>query len=603
MFCGIFEQIQITFLLFLVGGKISLDKQLTGYPSIDKPWLKYYTDEAINSLLPNCSMYQFVWENNKDHLDDIALEFLGKEISYRDLFTQIDQLANAFVAIGIKENDIVTLMMINQPETVYCLYALNKVGAVANMINVFSGTREIERYLDEGESKYLIAVDLFYEKCYLAAKNKQIRQFITIPLFNSCGLVKRIGYKLKVKTSINKNDRIVMTWNQLKKNDRIERPVQKIHNPAKCSVIGHTSGTTGFPKGVLISDNSINAIAAPYDKAFEHKRQESLLNLIVPFALYGLVVNLHMPLSLGMKVILVPKVEPEKTDELILKHKPNYVISVPIYWTALIDSTEIQDLSFLKIAAAGGAGSSKEQIAKLNDLLKKYNAKTGFLIGYGMSENGATACSQMNGCAKEGSVGIPLVKNTVSIFDPVSLEEKKYYEIGEICITGPSMMLGYIKNENETNKMLRKHRDGSVWLHTGDLGHMDEEGFVFVQGRMNRVYMTQHNGAVAKIYPEAIEKVINKHEAVKESCAVCISNKPNFFKPVVFCVLNENCSMKQDEVASILCVLCEKELPEYDIPVKIFFPKEIPHNAQGKIDYRVLEKEAEQMKNRMESCS
>ena len=145
--------------------------------------------------------------------------------------------------------------------------------------------------------------------------------------------------------------------------------------------------------------------------------------------------------------------------------------------------------------------------------------------------------------------------------------------------------------------MLRKHEDGHVWLHTGDLGHMDEDGFVFVQGRMNRVYMTQHNGAVAKIYPEAIEKAINKHKAVKESCAVCVSDKPNFFKPVVFCVLNENCSMKQDELASVLCALCEKELPEYDIPVKILFPKEIPHTAQGKTDYRVLEKEAGQMKN------
>ncbi len=537
-------------------------------------------------------MYKLIWDNNIDHPDDIALEYLGKEITYKEFFDQIDHLADAFTGIGIKENDIVTLMMINQPETVYCLYALNKIGAVANMINVFSGTKEIERYLEEGKSQFFIAVDLFYEKCFLAAKNKQIKKYITVSLFQSCDLIKRIGYRLKVKIPNHKNDTLVMTWNQLLKSGRMSKAIVPPHDSTKCRVIGHTSGTTGFPKGVLLTDDALNAIAAHYDKAFEHKRQETLLNLIVPFAIYGLAVNLHMPLSLGMKVILVPKVEPEKTDELLLKHKPNYVISVPIYWTAIMESSKIQDLSFLKIAAAGGAGSSQEQIKKLNELLVKYNAKTEFIIGYGMSENGATACSQMNGCAKLGSVGIPLMKNIIAIFDPVSMEEKKYMETGEICIAGPSIMLGYLNNETETRKMLKKHSDGQVWLHTGDLGHMDEDGFVFVQGRMNRVYMTQHNGAVAKIYPGAIEKVLIKNDAVKESCAVCYSDKPNFYKPVVFCVLNEENNPDHVVLSKTLCSTCEKELPEYDMPVKVVFVQELPHTAQGKVDYRSLEKEA-----------
>ena len=566
-----------------------MEKQLTGYPSVDKPWLKYYSDQSKESIIPECSMYDLIWKNNKNNLDDIALVFFDKEITYGKLFEEIDRTAASFLRLGIKKDDIVLMMVLNQPEVVYTIYALNKIGAITCMINVLSSIEEIEHYLEEGKPQWFITLDLFANKAYEAAKNVSIKKLICLPLLNSCSFVKKVAYRLKVKK--HQRDNLAIYWNDMFKNmdQATVEPVDR--DPYSCSVIGHTGGTTGFPKGVMLSDIAFNTIATHYDNAFEHQRQEVLLNLIVPFAIYSLTVNLHMPLSLGMKVILIPKVDQATMDELIIKYKPNYVISVPMYWNAVIGSQKIQDLSFLKIAAAGGSDISVEQVKQLNTIFQKYHAKTEFLIGYGMSEVGATACSQMNGCAKLGSVGIPLVKNLVSAFDPETLEEKKFKETGEICISGPSLMLGYIDNQEETDAVIKTHKDGNRWIHTGDLGYIDEDGFVFIQGRLKRIYITEHNGALSKIFPDRIEKTILKNEAIEECCAVCYSPSANHYKPVVYATLRDK-QMSTSLIESELKALCEKELPEYDQPMAYHFLPSMPTTAVGKIDYRDLEERA-----------
>lgn len=465
----------------------------------------------------------------------------------------------------------------------------HKIGAITCMINVLSSQEEIEHYLHEGSPKWMIVLDLFAEKAYKAAKKASINKMICLPLFNSCNIIKKVAYRLKVKKFI-KND-LVIYWSDMFRNANHITMKSEKHNPLSCSVIGHTGGTTGFPKGVMLSDVSFNSIATHYDNAFTHQRQETLLNLIVPFAIYGLTVNLHMPLSLGMKVVLIPKVDQATTDELIIKYKPDYVISVPMYWNSVVNSDKIRDLSFLKIAAAGGSDISVEQVKELNAVLKKHHARTEFLIGYGMSEVGATACSQMNGCNKLGSVGIPLVKNLVSAFDPTTLEEKRYRETGEICISGPSLMIGYIDNPEETKEIIKTHKDGKKWIHTGDLGYIDEDGFVFIQGRLKRIYITEHNGALSKIFPDRIEKTVLKHQEIGECCVVCYSPVKNHYKPVVYSTLRKEQS-DTCKIESELRMLCERELPEYDQPVAFYFLPKLPTTAVGKIDYRQLEERA-----------
>ena len=241
---------------------------------------------------------------------------------------------------------------------------------------------------------------------------------------------------------------------------------------------------------------------------------------------------------------------------------------------------------------ADGRDTSDNQVIALNKIFKKLQAKTEFLIGYGMSEVGATACSQMNGCTKLGSVGIPLIKNCVSAFDPDTLEEKKYNQSGELCISSPSLMLGYLGNKSETEEAIKIHSDGKRWMHTGDLGYVDEDGFVFVQGRLKRIYLTEYQGSLSKIFPDRIEKTVIKHPQISECCAVCYSIIGNQYRHVVFATLHNREDYSNDAIDHIkqeLITLCKKELPEYDQPAEWFFVQTLPLTPIGKIDYRALE--------------
>ena len=564
------------------------EKKLTGYPSIDKPWLKYYPKEAFETPMPKCSIYEYLWQNNKNHPDDIAIVFYDKKITYRELFKNIDIVARAFASVGVKENDVVTLMMLNQPETVYCFYALSKLGAVTCVINLLSSIDEIEHYLSEGKSRFLVTLDAFFEKAYAAVQTGGVEKLIHVPLVHSRDILHRAGYRRKIKAPKVADPR-VLSW-QAFLHGAQSNPLPKVtRSSSDCALIGHTTGTTGFPKGIMLSDDACNAIPAQQIHLFGHVRQDSLLNLVVPFALYGLLDNLHVPLSFGMKTILIPKVDPNAVDEIIIKFRPNYVASIPIYWTSVINSKKIKDLSFLKMAAAGGAGLSYEQLVQLNEVLKRYYASTEMLTGYGMSEVGSIASAQMNGHAVPHSVGLPLPQNIIGAFDPETLKEKRYNEIGELCIYSPSTMLGYLENEEATTAALKQHDDGRVWMHSGDLGYVDENGDVFIQGRMKRIYLTVFQGAPYKINPNRIEEALIQHDAVSECGVVCISNGPNIYLPIAFCVLHEGCSATLSGVETELRELSKVELPEFDAPARYFFQDSLPHTAQGKIDYLALE--------------
>lgn len=568
-----------------------MDKQLSGYPSVDKPWLKYYSKESIGMPMPRCTVYEYLWRNNKDYPDETALVFFDRKITFKELFSNIDRAARAFAAIGVKEKDVVTVMLLNQPEMVYCFYALNKIGAVTCVINALSNTEEIEHYLREGKSRFFVGLDVFFEKSCAAARRCGVEKYIHVPLFYSRGIIHRAGYALKVRVPA-VPDGFVQSWGDFIKGGKGRPLPETSHQSSECALIGHTTGTTGFPKGIRLSDDACNAVPAQQACRFNHHRQDSLLDLIVPFALYGLLDNIHVPLSLGLKTILVPKADPEKVDSLMAGYRPNYVASIPMYWTGMIGSKKLTDLSCLKLAASGGAGMGDEQLAALNRLLKNAHAGTEMLTGYGMSEVGSVACSQINGHAVPGSVGLPLPHNIIAAFDTETMEEKKYNEVGELCIFSPSVMLGYLENEEETGKALRLHSDGRVWMHSGDLGYVDENGDVFIRGRIKRIYLTVFNGAPYKINPNRIEEALIRNPSLSECGVVCVPEGMNTYLPVAFCVLKGDCALPRSRVEEELRAAAKADLPEFDEPAGYIFKDSLPHTGQGKIDYCLLEKEA-----------
>lgn len=604
-------------------------EKMTGKPSIDKPWLKYYDEEVLNKKLPEKTIYEYITENNKKYPNRIALNYFGKKITYGQLLKNIDQAARAFRAYGIREGDIVTICMPTIPETIYVYYALSKIGAIANMVDPRTSKEGIENYINEAKSKMLIMIDVAADKARDAKKKTTIEKIITVsptdslPLgimlkkaskdINSIYEDKKEAAKIKYEKEPKKKDIILDYFNDMKKNESSFSksgeciPWSKFFKAGKKEnyepypnyekdkplLIVHTGGTTGPSKGVVLSNFSVNAASFQCENAgYDFKREHSWLNIMPPFIAYGIGNGLHLPLSCGMEVILIPQFDPNKFDELLLENKPNHMVGVPSHYGNIIHSKKLknEDLSYVIAPTVGGDKMDENLEKKTNEFLREHNCEYKVVKGYGMTEvNAAVAACTSNETNKIGSVGIPFPNTTISIFDPKTGEELGYNEKGEVCITGPNTMLGYFNNDEETNKILRKHEDGNVWVHSGDIGYMDADGNLYIVDRLKRMIIRPDG---FKIFPSLIEDVVVKHPLV-QSCKVVGLRDFSFSQgklPKVHVVLNET-DRNPEAIENEILMLCEEQLPEYYWPCEIEFNESLPLTPIGKIDYLKLEKE------------
>ena len=575
------------------------EQNLTGYPSIDKPWLKYYSEEAINAPLPKCTIYEYLWENNKDHLDDVAIIYFNRKITYRQLFENIKKTANAFRSLGIKCGDIVVIALPNTPESIYCLYALNKIGAIADMIDLRSKGDSLIHYLSESHTRFAIICDMFCNNFFNISDKTKIKKFIVVSPFDSLSAVVRRLMRIKNgKSAMPKN---AVLWENFIgdfSTDLLNNTSDEEGKLSDAACILHTSGTTGLSKSVELSNCNFNAMTIQYSySGMGFNRGDKFLNQVPPFLAYGAVLATHLPLSLGMSIVILPEYRPDKFAKNIQKIKPNHVIAGPADWSNFLESTIYEtDFSFLKTLASGADKMQNNIKNTVNDLLQNKNCKSKIVEGYGMTEIGSAACTNVPQHIVDDSVGIPLPLNNFCIYDNEQSQELSYNHIGEICVSGPTVMLGYYNNIENTNKAIRLHDDGIYWLHSGDFGYIDENGNVFIQGRLKRV-IVHYDGM--KIYPSAIEQVILKHNNVLECCVV---GKPDTEHkrgkiPVVFVVTKH----PDNNCAEELKHLCKSELSENYLPTKYFVVKKLPLTSNGKVDYRALEKQAEELSNKAES--
>ncbi len=473
---------------------------LTGYASIDKPWLKYYPEGAENRPLPQKTLFQAVYEANKDHQSDYAFNYFGKRITYREFFHKIDTVSRSLTRIGVKPNDIVTIMGLSAPETFYVAYACNKIGAVINLISVLAGEQELVHYLNEAKSKVFIALDLFNDKIIKAMPQTGVKTVVNMSLAESMPLHIKAAYTLKTK--VQKCDDF-MSWKSflaLAEGQPKVRTFQFI--PNRFSYLAHTGGTTGEPKGVMLTDEAMNGIADEYSTLFGHERQNRWLDTIVPFVVYGFLPNCHLPLSMGMEVFLMPKVEVQKIPDFILDNKINFMDTAPMYLEKLSSHKKFNnmDLSFIRCLGVGGDGFTQEFETSINEVLSRNNAANRLMSGYGLSETGSVSSWNYYGRFRN-TVGIPLSRNMISVFNSDDHKEMKYGEIGEICINTPYLMLEYLNNPEATDEVVKVHADGKKWFHTGDLGYITEEGAVYITGRIKRIILTEKDGMVLSLIP------------------------------------------------------------------------------------------------------
>ena len=554
-------------------------------------WYKYYeeTNTPVHIDYPDISIYEMLERSCSKRFCLTAYNYFGKKATFRDLLYQIQDCARSFKQIGLKENDKVTICMPNTPESIASFYAVNKIGAVASMIHPMSAENEIKYYLNVSESKVLITIDLAWDRISKIIDQTNIEKVIIVSVKESMPLFLKIGYTMTKERKINKpksSDKIVYWKDFIRLGKAYEDMIGISKKGDDEAVILYSGGTSGYPKGIVLSNLNFNALALQSIAACGClKEKDKVLSIMPIFHGFGLGICIHTVLNFGGCAVILPQFSAKTFDKLLKKYKPNVIAGVPTLYEALLNNPKIQkmDLSYLKCVISGGDSLSVSLKRKLDTFLQSHGANIQVREGYGLTECVTGSCLTPMNHYKEGSIGIPYPDTYYKIVKPGTEEELGYDKDGEIILSGPSVMLGYLKNEEETKKTLRKHKDGLVWLHTGDLGSMDEDGFVYFKQRIKRMIVSSGYN----IYPQHIENVIDSHPSVLMSCVVAKKHPYKHQVAYAFVVLKDEIE-PTEQIKQEIIEHCKKDLAKYSLPYGIEFRKSLPKTLVGKIAYTEL---------------
>lgn len=558
------------------------------------PWLKYFGDMPAHLYYPKGSMYEAVRESaiTQKKMNSVAYEFQGKKTNYKQFLNKIEFLGKAYKSIGIDEGDMVTVCMPNTPQGVDTFYALNRIGAVPAMIHPLSAVGEIAFYINSTHSKAVLVVDLFYEKVLEALKQvKHSVKVVVAHIKDELPFPLNMLYPLTVKKKpapLPKDNKNVIDWSDFISGGKKVKLSDKFPKAEDTAVILFSGGTTGTSKGIKLTNLNMNALAAQVAAnagfTMEGLRMFSVMPL---FHGFGLGVGIHTALMASGTCIIIPQFTIKTYARDVKKYKPNVIVGVPTLYEALLRSEGFDfDLSFLRGMFCGGDSLSVELKKKVDKFLKDHNATIQVREGYGTTECVTASCLTPYDTYREGSIGIPLSDTYYSIVNPNNDIELPYGEEGEICICGPTVMKGYLNNAEETASTLRRHEDGNLWLHTGDLGYMDEDGFVYYKQRMKRLIIVSG----INVYPSQVENAIDAHPDVLLSCAVGIPDPYKMHVVKAFVVLRQGVE-PSDKIKEEIIENCKKNVSRYGVPREIEFRTELPKTLVGKVAYRVLEEE------------
>ena len=562
--------------------------------SQEKPWMKYFSEESRNAEFPRMKVYSYFKEVNKSRLQETALYYYGARISVKKMILKIDHVADALDAIGVKKGDTVSMVSASTPESIYIFYALNKIGATLNAIDPRLDKKSVARMIKSSGSKVLICIDVAFPLIDAILSDIKQEHIVVQSAGTSLPTLKRLALKLAVRSNVPYGKANIMSWDDFMDNSKNGAAHEAEYDGDATVAICYTGGTTGFPKGVMLTNDSVNAVGFSFLHAgIVYKPNTRFLGIMPIFSSYGLVCGIHMPMIMQQELALIPRFSPIKMGEYIKKFRPQHMIATPAFYEILIDSEEMKgfDLSFMLTLGSGGDSMNAGLEDKLNEFMKTHNLRYPLAQGYGMSEVSAAATFCVNDRYKRGSVGIPCITTTIGIFDPETGEELGYNQPGEVCISGPSVMKGYYNNKEETEHVLRKHADGKIWVHSGDIGTVDEDGFVYIQGRVKRM-ITRFDGH--KVFPITIESFIAEHEAVHSCSVIGVNDRERLQGQYPMAVIELNSGIdvsRRDEICREIYAKCQEHLEQRGKPVAVVCIDEIPLTGMGKNDYRKLEKE------------
>lgn len=555
---------------------------------------KYYPELHSTLNYPDKMIYEYFLETATLHPNYIAYEYFGREVTYQKFVQQIAECAKALKGIGTEENEVITICTPNMPEAIIMFYAINMIGAIANIIHPLSSENEILNYLQISNSTKIITIDISVHKIVNILKETKLTDIIVCSPSENMKFDKKFLYWLAKgrKMHLPESD-MILTWSEFipKGYDYTGEYIckKKKDDPA---VILYSGGTSGKPKGILLSNLNFNALAMQAKEIVMPKPKEVILCIMPIFHGFGLGVCLHTTLCVGMKCVLIPQFNYKKFKNYIKKYQPNFLVGVPTLFEGMLSNKyKSNELSCITNIISGGDTMSPELKKRIDAFLKKHGSMAKVRVGYGLTECTAANCLTTPNELRVGCIGIPFPDMEIKIVKVGTLIEADPMEDGEICFSGPTVMLGYVNDEKETMQTIMMHDDKKMWLHTGDIGHKDEEGMLFFTQRLKRMIISSGYN----IYPSHIENIIDQHPAVNFSTVIGIDHPYKVQVAKAFIVLNEGYKPNNETLESIK-EHCAKNIAKYSLPYEYEFRTSIPKTKIGKIAFNELIKEENEKK-------
>ena len=563
-----------------------------------KPWLGYYDEEGIPSNIdfPDCSMVDMVMQSAEKWPDNTAYIYYGHKVTYKNFVRKIEKTARALKNYGVKEGDRVTICMPNTPEGITMVYAVNMVGAICNMVHPLSSEKELEYYIKVAKSKYVLVIDAVFDKIYKLRDTAQLERIIVVRPSDGLGFLKKKLYNtLHVKkVRLPANDSRVVLWEDFIANSYFyQGNYHEERGGDDLAVIMYSGGTTGAPKAVMLSNLNINAESI-CDGAMIRQvvPGATVLSILPLFHCFGLGVCIHTPLCRGMGCILIPAFSHKQFADIIRKNEPNFIVGVPTLFEALINTKlKSNDLSSVTAVICGGDALNQTLRDKVNDFLAHHGSEAKIRVGYGLTEGSGAVCLSPEHTFADGIIGVPMPNMDFKIVKNNTFSELPAGEEGEICISGPLVMMGYLGDDVETAQTIRLHDDGKLWLHTGDIGYFGEDGLVYFAQRLKRIIISSGYN----IYPTHLESIINSHEAVLTSTVIGIDHHYKGQVPKAFIVLKPGYKPGK-RIEREIRELLGRNVPIYALPAAYEFRDKLPTTKIGKVAFRELEKEEKSKK-------
>ena len=558
--------------------------------NIDTPWLDFYGNIKKYFDYPDISIVDFLEETVNKHSNLVAYNYFDKKVTYKDFFENIKECAKALKTIGVNKGDRVTICMPNTPEAITCFYAVNMIGAIANMIHPLSAESEIKFYLNASESKIALVINIAFEKVKNIIDETNLQKVIvatpnmSMPTLLSFGYYFTKGRKIKIDY-----DERFISYKEFinlgKKYNESFRVKMEGNDPA---VILYSGGTTGTSKGIILSNLNFNALAIQGEAMCDClKPKDKILSIMPIFHGFGLGICIHTALYVGAEAIILPQFNVDTFDKLLRKYKPNILIGVPTLFEALLRNKNMEDvdLSCLKCVISGGDNLSINLKKKVDNFMQEHGSSCQIREGYGLTECVAGTCLTLKNMYREGSIGIPYPDTYYKIVKPNTHDKLPYGETGEICISGPTVMLGYLNEPKETAHTIQLHEDGLTWLHTGDLGSMDKDGFVYFKNRLKRMIVSSGYN----IYPQILENIIDDHPSVLYSTVIGVKDDYRGQIVKAFIVLKDGIN-PTEEVQESIKNYCKKNIAKYALPKEFEYRSSLPKTMVGKVNFKELEK-------------